>query len=332
MPQSLFLLSTVPQAFFLGYSPHLVKNATLIITVRTQTEAEKIRDEVGHLPWADINTWYLPHNNGLSAYLKIVSIRWKIIKLKTKKSHYDKIYIGSYVNLIHLSVLGEYEDRSKLFLLYDGLQMVVNNFDRKQKEVESVMQFPHFFGLLRFKRPRILSLTFVTPLPLNVGPMDSIQYISSSISLDSKIAKKNVIHFLGQPLPAFDIVSTNFYLESLEKIKKLYRGSKIIYFPHPREEESILQDIAIIFEVRKQNRVYEDYYMNLEEVPGKIISFYSSVLVNLFYFNSKSELISIYIPQKEIYNHKNKEHLAKIYNYFENISKEDFTLLKLSGS
>ena len=45
-------------------------------------------------------------------------------------------YIGSYSNFYHLSLVGEYEKNSKIFLLYDGMQIISVAHNRKNNKTE----------------------------------------------------------------------------------------------------------------------------------------------------------------------------------------------------
>ncbi len=75
--------------------------------------------------------------------------------------------MGSYSNFYHLSIVGEYEKNSKIFLLYDGMQLISVAHNRKNNNVE-VRNLPCFFIKLKFKQPKIESLNFVGPFSLHV--------------------------------------------------------------------------------------------------------------------------------------------------------------------
>lgn len=327
MSKSLFLLSTPSQAFFLSHTPHLVKDSFLVITIKKEEEAKKILHNIGHLNWKKIEIWYTVKKRNEPEALHLLKLRLRILWFKMRNRKFEKVFIGSYVNIVHLSLLAEYEKNSKTFLLYDGLQMISTNLLRNKSKGKYVKKYPKPYEKLYFKKPTIHSLTYVSPLDLKVQGEDSLFLIKNTTVSEGKEKKDKVIFFIGQPLSGIGLITEEFYLESLQKFKRRFPDYTIFYFPHPREEDHMLASIRDIFEVKVNNVVFEEYFLALPNPPGTVASFYSSVLTNLIFFKTGSKIISLEIPPEEINRYKSK--IASVYKYFHAMENEDFKVFNL---
>lgn len=327
MTTSLFLLSTPSQAFFLSHTPQLVSNAVLIITVKKKEEERKILKYIKHLDWKEIHIWFTGVKENGWEQILLPRLRLKIFWFKVTHPSFEKVFIGSYVNIIHLSVLAEYEPQCRSYLLYDGLQMISTNLIRNQKEEEKVKNYPKPYKRLWFKKPEIRSLTYVSPLDLQVQEDDSLYLINNKEEVKEKRNSKEIIYFIGQPLPGIGLVTDQFYLESLEKFKKRFSGQKVFYFPHPREDTKLISSIKNIFEIKYNKVVFEEYFLALPNPPETVASFYSSVLTNLIFFNTNSRIIALEIPSRELNRYRSK--VASVYNYFHIIKNDKFQIINL---
>lgn len=327
MAKSVFILSTPSQAFFLSLTPELVEDDILILTVKTDRDAKKILDYVCNLKWARTFTWYIPKSNNKSEYLKFLYLRISIWKFKKSHSNIKKIFFGSYVNQYHLSFLAEFENNSKIFLLYDGLQMISAAHFRKNN-LPLIQEHPGLMRLLGFKKPQLQSVNYVSPVSLNLPDNDSLYLIESSKNLKQKIYDPQVILFIGQPISniGVGVVELKFYLETLENLKKHHSDKEIIYVAHPRESQKTLNLISRIMEIKKLDIIFEKYFLMSDRIPAKIYSFYSSVLLNLIFLGTEGEIISIRIPNSEMLG-TYKEKIKPVYDYFQNISSRSFSLI-----
>lgn len=326
--KSVFVISTASQAFFLSLTPELVDNSILILTVKSEREAQSILEFIGDLNWGKILTWFIPKNNSRTEYIKFIGLRIQILKFRYEYSHIDKIYFGSYVNQYHRSLLAEFEKKSKLFLLYDGLQIISTAHLRMQAPSENE-KYPKLMRLMGFKSPELRNLNYVSPISLQISDRDSLHLIRSSIVPQPKCYDPNSIYFIGQPVSSVGILNQEFYLGTLKKIKNRYQDKKLIYVPHPREKEDILASIRKIAEIMKPNVIFEQYFLLSTSFPQKVFSFYSSVLLNLVFLEAESEIISIRIPKSEIQLEDFGRKVDPIYDYFETIPAKNFKVIDL---
>lgn len=318
MARSLFIISTASQAFFLSHSPQLVtEESILILTVKKKEQKREIMAHLGNLPWEKIFIWNSPLDSPqASVFGKLLRIKFNMLFLKMRYSYFERVYIGSYNNLIHLSILNGYETANNTFLLYDGLQLVAVHTLRKLTKRNNLRELPRLYKLVGFKVPKIASLNYISPLPLKIRGDDSFLQIENKLPYKKKTYDENTIYFIGQPLPLIGAVDQEFYLNTLKNFKEKYNNLKVIYFPHPREDMETLEQISELMPVQNLDLIFEQFFLDSNEFAGKIYSFYSSVLVNLVFLQAKSKLYAVDIPSCKVAAESYKNTISSVYNYF----------------
>lgn len=325
--KSVFLISTPSQAFFLSLTPELVNDSILILTVKDEEDALKILNYVGGLRWGKILRWFIPRNNSRVEYFKFLKLRFQIEKFKYTHSNVKEIYFGSYVNQYHRSLLAELEKKGKLFLLYDGLQIISTVYTRTDNSRRE--KYPKLMRLMGFRSPELRSLSYVTPISLRIPERDSLHLIKSAEGFHAKYYDPETIYFIGQPISGIGVLKKGFYLETLKKLKRLYKNKRLIYVPHPREKEGDLLLIKDIAEILKPETVFEQYFILSTRFPHRVISFYSSVLLNLLFLRAESEIVALKIPESEIKLKDFALRVEPIYKYFETIEAENFKVMNI---
>ncbi|MGY5850476.1 hypothetical protein [Salegentibacter sp. F14] len=330
MSKSLFILSTPSQAFFLSLTANLVpKDSILVLTVKKKEKEGEMLRYLNHLNWGKILIWYIPCGNSNSEYLKVISFKVNLIKLKLKNRNIQNVFFGSYLNIYHLSIVAEFEKGRNLCLLYDGLQIISVAKARNTGDFE-LINYPLLHRLLGFNKPKLESIKYITPVPLyEIGNNDSYVVIKRESELKKKKEiDDQLIYFIGQPLPNIGVISKEFYLEKINQLSKKFPNKSLVYIPHPREDSEIVKIIGDRFKIIKFNNIFEKEYIAAKIVPEKICSFYSSVLLNLLFLNSESEVIALNIPESEIKHKQLRGHINNIYKYFDDIELEKFSIIK----
>jgi len=326
----LFVVSTPAQAFFISLAPQLIgTNSILILTIKKKKEEQDILNYLKSFEWKEVHIWFLPIGNNLIGYLTILSLRLKLLRFKMNSPNIEKVFIGSYSNIYHLSLSAEFEEKSAIFLLYDGVQ-IISVADARNNGNFNLVDYPLLHRILGFSKPKLSSLTYVSPINLNpISNNDSFFLIENSIVKENKNYDEDIGYFIGNNLPGIGIVSREFYLKVLVHIKNTFPNKEIIYIPHPREDIEILPEIEKIFEIEKFDKIFEDHFISARDFPSTVFSFCSSILLNLIFLNTKSEILAIDIPVSEIKLESYKEPIASIYKYYAEITDKRFSLLKL---
>lgn len=119
--------------------------------------------------------------------------------------------------------------------------------------------------------------------------------------------KKNVffmdsVYFIGSPLIEKNIISKSDLIKFIIKIKNDFPTMDITYVPHRSESGYILKDLFTEFNwnVLNTQLPFEDFYEILDRKPRFIVSFYSTVLVNLVNNYNGLNIYSYKIPSDSI--------------------------------
>ena len=332
MVNSVFILSTATQAYYLKFCSHFIKDGILIVSVSDKGKADVIFDILKDYNWKKKYWWSGTHRNSAIEVLKIIRIRASFLLLKKRFPNISRVYMGSYTNIYHLTVAAEYERTAKIVLLYDGIGVVTFAKHRKAND-PSIKKFPQLYRLLGYKEPVLANLNFVAPYELEVGKQDQFQKIViENQSPKKKVLLENKVFFIGQPFLEIGIISKKYYLDSLQWVVDQNKEKELIYLPHPREKEHNLSEIDKIMPVEKLNMVLEEYYLNSESFPKKVISYCSSVLLNLFFFNGNIDIVALKAPQEEIKLEKYVQPFKHNYEFFEKLESPFFQLSSLPKS
>lgn len=315
-----FLLSTPSQAFFLLKSPGFIDtNSILIILKGNSNNHIKILSYLDRFNWNDILVWDTAGIEHIKNYYKIIKFKTLIKKIKTKYGSLDQVFIGSYDNLFQLTFVAEFENTSEIFLLYDGLQMVSVSNARISKVGNGIRSLSWIFKIANLRKPKISHLTFISPLILNVSKKDRIINIKNE-TLVHPILDMNLVYIVGQPLVDIGIVSLQYFITMLTKIKRDYSKFDIVYIPHPMESSRIKSKIKNHFKILEINDIFEEYYISCEtQFAGTIISFFSSVLINMHYLSYPSNIIAYKISKDNIIRESNVDDIEMMYVYFNHI-------------
>lgn len=326
---SVFIISTPSQAFFLDKAGIIQQGSILITTTKEKINEVAILNYLGKYNWSNINHWQIPRSSKKSEYYKILLIQLTCLKFVIlNKSRIDSIFIGSYANIYHKNLVSYFPEKTQLNLVYDGLQ-VLAVIDNRRNNLEKFKNLPLLHRLLFYRNSKIQRLNYVVPFYFKPPKTDSIDVFQISTCKQSKYDEKRIF-FIGQPLEEIKAISQDYYLTTLRKFIALYETKKVYYVPHPREKQSKVDKISDICEIYRPGKVFEEFYLEATEKPLYVVSFYSSVLLNLFAIDQKVNLISLQIPFEELKNPRFKKIIEPVYRFFNEISCKRFRLINLN--
>lgn len=154
-------------------------------------------------------------------------------------------------------------------------------------------------------------------IPKNKIVENKYRYIKKLNKFSQK--KNNSIIILGSPFVSKRLMLKNEYIECLKFIKKNYMSIKILYFPHPKEDASIVKKLKL-FKVIHSNFPIEIYLLNSKFLPLKIIGLNSTAFITIrALFNKKIKLENYFYfhnDNKNILLDNNYKFQQKIISYF----------------
>lgn len=322
-----FIISTPSQAFFLLKSFGLIDSDSILIVLKNSSNNDKkILFYLDSFQWRDIIIWDIQGVEKHKNYYKIFKFKRLINLFSSKYGNPEQVYMGSYDNLFQLAFVAKFEQESNIFLLYDGLQMVNVSNARRLNPTKGIRTFSWVFKLAQLKRPKIDKLTFISPLELLIPENDRIIILQKGDVVHPKL-DMNLVYIVGQPLVDMSIIDVKEFKKMLKEIRRKYNEFRIEYIPHPKESDGIKSVVNNYFEILDLDKIFEEHYISSELFAGTIISFYSSILVNMSYLSYPSNIVAFKIHNDKIIRKSSILNIERIYTYFQLIKNPKFQLI-----
>ncbi|TCD02702.1 polysialyltransferase family glycosyltransferase [Pedobacter psychroterrae] len=240
---------------------------------------------------------------------------------------YSKIVIGNFNNIVgYFLGLKFHRNGKKVVLIDDGLATFRIYTSRNiQKELTNDFLFggvavnllKKLFGISN--KEVVSNLTFFTSYELNsIAPPTSDQvemFMLNSEINNADLIDKDVVWFIGSPLVKLRIIEYELFSKILMEVNKALgqSGKKLKYVLHRSENPYKDLDIDFI----RFDKPLEEIFLNPDgNLPGTVISFYSTALLNLVSFAKHTTCYYIDITK---YPHKPITDIKQVYDYFRTV-------------
>lgn len=226
-----------------------------------------------------LKTFYIDQNKqGLSYYFDIIKKLSTINSIKKQHHFFNEICFTNYESWLQNYLLNQFKTK-KMILLSDGAA-ILENIELRLKDRNLPIAGNKFLIDKIFKIKPIKNLHFYSPVEYNVAPYDTLEVFDFKASLSTIIDSKK-IYFIGSPLVESEFIKPESNLMILEKIREIYSDSEIIYFAHRRENDENLKTYNFFDNVILDPTPFEKRLEGEVELPCIIISYISSILINL---------------------------------------------------
>lgn len=211
-------------------------------------------------------------------YIDIFATILKAKRIKSKYQSFNKVFFSNYNSWIQHFIMKQYNPQ-KTILISDGTGII--SIASLRKEDKSIP-----FKGSRFFIDKVLGLSplenlhFYSPWKLDVAKSDSVEVFNFTSSGSSNVNERK-IYFVGSPLVELGYHNKEKHLEYLRQIRARFGNGKFYYFSHRREKDENLQQYQFFGEIVRDKIPFEERMAQEEELPGVVISYISSVLINL---------------------------------------------------
>lgn len=212
--------------------------------------------------------------NYLDSLQKILQIKM----LKKKHSYFDKVFFTTYFSWIEHCIVQQFQKKQTI-LISDGTAIfhVINH--RKENPGRPAIENSFFTEKILGLKP-IKHLHFYSQIPVEVPETDTYEVFNFKSASGKEVNPKK-IYFVGSPLVEHGYLYPEKNLQYLKQVRDQFPESYITYFAHRRENEKNLEEYKDFAEVRRDTIPFEDRMSKEEELPGTVLSYISSVLINL---------------------------------------------------
>lgn len=256
----------------------------IFLTIRRFEGYKEFRDKIKNdTDFHLLGVMYMDRNiPGLNYFYAIKNII-KVKKLARRINFFDEAIFTNYNSWTQHFVINQFKTDRKV-LLSDGTRtlMVVEN--RKHDKSINLKSVP--FGGGAFIIKNILNITpieklrFYSPVNLDLAEGDSVEVFNFKRS-GSTFIDSNKLYFIGSPLVEIGYLSLEIHLKYLKKIKDDFPSFQIFYFAHRRENQKNLEKYKFFGKIIHNEVPFEEKMEMEETLPAIIMSFLSSVIMNL---------------------------------------------------
>lgn len=320
---SIYVFSSQTQSFIFSNQFQEVNNAYLIL-IGNKKAREDILFYLNKYKWEKVYSFDdISSKNLLIKVLNLVLIKYRFL-LILLFNRINDLFIGSINNYIQLIFVSLFNGHGNVNLMTDGMQQIIVNEQRK-KGVEYIRKTPRLFNYFGLDRFDIKSLNFITPYNIKSN-IDIITQIPLK-KIETSCINPSVVGFIGMPLVELGFLSLEQHLNYLQLISEKFIEKEFVYFAHPSESQSNLNEIRKNFKVVTLSQIFEEFIKVGQNVPQNIISYYSSVLLNAHLMFD--ELSVFYIKLSILKRQDLANNLKYLYDYFDAIENKNFKEIKI---
>jgi hypothetical protein len=211
-------------------------------------------------------------------YLDIFGAMFQVKKISKKYPNFNRVFFSNYNSWVQHYVLKQY-DPEETILISDGTGILSIAALRKDNKEIPFKGSKLFIDKVLGLSP-VQNLVFYSPWELDVAATDSVEVFSFKSSSSSEI-KQDKIYFVGSPLVELGYLSKEKHLAYLKGIKEQFENANCFYFSHRREKDENLKEYEFFGKIVRDDVPFEERMEIEEKLPGTVISYISSVLINL---------------------------------------------------
>ncbi len=218
------------------------------------------------------------NKKGLEYYIDIWTKLFAVRNIRKQHQFFDEICFTNYKSWLQNLLFNQFRT-DKLIIISDGTAIFDIVALRKKDRIIPLAGNKFFIEKV-FKIKPINNLHFYSPVDIEVAPYDSLEVFKFKASKTAKINSKK-IYVIGGPLVEAKYLKQKSNIINFRKIREEFQDSKIVYFAHRREKAKNLKNYNLFNEIIVDSIPFENRLENENELPGIIITYMSSILINL---------------------------------------------------
>ena len=264
---------------------------------------------------------------GIGLYYDIFK---KLHKTKTiKKDHkfFNEICFTNYNSWLQNYLVNQFRSK-KLILISDGTA-IFSIVDLRRNNRKIPFAGNKIFINMVLKLKPIKNLHYYSQVNIDVADYDSLEVFNFKASKSTNINPKK-IYFVGSPLVELEYIKPENNLKYLQSLRENFKDYEIVYYAHRREGGKILKEYGFFDRVLLDSIPFEERLENELELPGMVISYLSSILINLPQVYQNINFYYIPLSEGDIpENSQFQSRYCKLQHNFERIRSDNFKKLNL---
>ncbi len=244
--------------------------------------------------------------------------------LGLKNYNFDEVLFTNYYSWFQNYLVSK-SGAKKIILISDGtgiFDVVENRKITKKTPFKANKIFVD--KILRLKPIEYLNI--YSPVNLKTAPGDSLEIFRFK-GLEARKVDQQKIYFVGSPLVELSYISSEFNSEYFTKIRNFFKPKNIYYFAHRRESDENLKNYHLFDEIIRDKVPFETRLSTEKILPGIIISYLSSVLINLPEVYPNIQFIYLPLENDQITKDEFIPKYKNLKSNFENLKSKNFKAL-----
>ena len=254
------------------------------------------------------------------------------MRILRKFQAFEWILIGEYRSDIMRHIIHKFNPKRKILLDDGNVTPLIYQKNQRRELIDLTKKRRFLNQFFWLNDNEIFDIEYFSCFPLGeMKPKNT--YEALKIRLGSK-EQSDEVFFLGNNVAELDIMGEEKYLSALEKVVSFYKGKKVIYFPHRRENDMKLKKIENNYpvEVRRVSAPFEVTLVDSEMLPLEICSFISSALeTSARILEGKAQITAFKLPVNSYIESYKNSYLTTFANY-EEYSNDDLRVILLDNN
>lgn len=216
--------------------------------------------------------------SGLQLYLDILKKMVTTEAMTLGKKGFKEVLFTNYNSWLQNYLVWQ-SNADKKILISDGTA-IFDIVDYRKRDKHIPFKGNRIFTEKVLRLKPIENLHFYSQVQLEPAEGDSLEVFKFEVSSTSLIDHKK-IYFVGSPLVELSFISAELNLHYLKSLRRMFGDHTVTYFAHRRESWENLKRYDFFDEIIRDELPFEERLQMEKQLPGMVISYLSSVLINL---------------------------------------------------
>jgi len=211
-------------------------------------------------------------------YIDIFKIIGETKWMRLKQNAFDEVFFTNYNSWVQHYILKQFNPE-KVILISDGTG-IFSITELRKKDISIPFDGNKVFVEKVLGLSSIKNLHIYSQVDIEVANHDTIEVFQFKSSNNTSVDSKKIF-FVGSPLVELGYIESETHISNLKNIKDQFQNCTFYYFSHRREQEKNLEKYRFFGEIKRDTIPFEERMEKEKKSPGVVISYMSSILINL---------------------------------------------------
>jgi len=331
-PNRLFVITNNTHLKVIKYylKSYPIGNNFVILTITPFENHKSLINEIKNDEAFNLIATYINNQNAKFpiTYLNLCKHFLQIRNLNLSNYNFSKVLFSNYNSWLQHLILKE-SNVIKPVLISDGTA-IFKYLTLRKETTKAPLKLNAFVSEYLFKIKPYDKIHFYSPLDLLTYNNDSLEVFDFEKTPNYNL-NYNLIYFVDSPLVERNFICLEIKLKFLKRIKEAFPNKKFIYYAHRRESSHNLQKYEFFGEIRRDTIPFEERFYKEDSLPFMVISFISSILINLPRLYPDIEFRFVKLNSEDILDNNFKNTYNELINDFGQVQSKNLFQLDIKA-